>query len=257
MAHDAARKDLEAELDELYRGDPGSFVERRRELAKSCRAAGEQELAAEVAALRKPTRGAWAINQLGASTRDRLLAAGQVLRDEQERLVSGDGSPGELRAAQDGEREAVQGALLALEDAWQLSAAGVERARQTLHAVALDPEVRELFVNRRLTSSHEAAGLGALPTAAPAGKRKGPAREAGQATRRAAKARERLRAVEEAAQQSDRERREAERAVDDAVEDAEEAQRGLARARAALEKARRRADAAHSRLDRLRDTLGD
>ena len=146
MADDATRKKLEAELDEVYRGDPASFVRRRDELAKRCRAAGEEELADEVAAMRKPTRGAWAINQLDAAIRDRLLEAGERLRFEQERLVAGDGSPDELRAAQGGEREAVQGALAALENAWQLSAAGMERARQTLHAVALDPEVRELFV---------------------------------------------------------------------------------------------------------------
>ena len=77
MADDATRKNLEAELDEVYRGDPAQLRRRRRELAKRCRAAGEQELADEVAALRKPTRGAWAINQLDAAIRDRLLEAGE------------------------------------------------------------------------------------------------------------------------------------------------------------------------------------
>ena len=45
--------------------------------------------------------------------------------------------------------------------------------------------------------------------------------------------------------------------MDQAVEVAEQAQRGLARARAALEKARRRADAANGRVEDLRDALGD
>ncbi len=148
-----------------------------------------------------------------------------------------------------------RGRSLALENAWQLSAAGMERARQTLHAVALDPEVRELFSKRRLIAGHEAAGLGALPAAAPAMKRKGAAGQPRQAGRRAAKARERLREAERAAEERDRERREAERAVDHAVEVAEQAQRGLARARAALEKARRRADAANGRVEDLRDAL--
>ena len=224
----------------------------------AARAAGQQELADEVAALRKPTRGAWAINQLDAAIRDRLLEAGERLRSEQERLVAGDGSPDELRAAQGGEREAVQGALAALESAWQLSAAGMERARQTLHAVALDPEVRELFAKPAADRRPRGGGAGG-----PAGRRAGhqarraPRVEPRQAGRRAAKARERLRDAERAAEERDRERREAERAVDQAVEVAEQAQRGLARARAALEKARRRADAANGRVEDLRDALGD
>jgi hypothetical protein len=55
---------LRAAADELYAADLGSFTERRKVLAAGARAAGEPAAAKEIAALRKPTRSAWVVNQL-------------------------------------------------------------------------------------------------------------------------------------------------------------------------------------------------
>jgi len=55
---------LRAAADELYAADLDSFTERRKELAAGARAAGEPAVAKEIAALRKPTRSAWAVNRL-------------------------------------------------------------------------------------------------------------------------------------------------------------------------------------------------
>jgi hypothetical protein len=55
---------LRAAADELYAADLGSFTERRKVLAAGARAAGEPAAAKEIAALRKPTRSAWTVNQL-------------------------------------------------------------------------------------------------------------------------------------------------------------------------------------------------
>ena len=49
---------------ELYSSSPEEFVERRRVLVARARAAGEASVAKQIAALRKPTRSAWVINQL-------------------------------------------------------------------------------------------------------------------------------------------------------------------------------------------------
>jgi len=57
--------DLLAEaVAELYDQDPDAFMPRRRELADAARAAGDQDAAKQIAALRKPTRSAWVVNHL-------------------------------------------------------------------------------------------------------------------------------------------------------------------------------------------------
>jgi hypothetical protein len=50
--------------DELYRLDPDEFMARRQDLAASAREAGQTAVAKQIAALRKPTRSAWAVNRL-------------------------------------------------------------------------------------------------------------------------------------------------------------------------------------------------
>ncbi len=55
---------LTAAAAELYAADPGEFTGRRAELAAAARAAGDAGAARQIAALRKPTRSAWLINQL-------------------------------------------------------------------------------------------------------------------------------------------------------------------------------------------------
>ena len=72
-----------AQPDELYVGDFEGFVSRRDELAKGLRADGDSEAANRVRARKKPSRPAWAINQVSAGQpklRDALLAAGAALR---------------------------------------------------------------------------------------------------------------------------------------------------------------------------------
>ena len=68
---------------ELYACDLAAFTERRTALAARARAAGEASAAKQIAALRKPTRSAWAINQLvraDPSVPSRLAALGDELR---------------------------------------------------------------------------------------------------------------------------------------------------------------------------------
>jgi hypothetical protein len=55
---------LAAAAAELYAADPGEFTGRRADLVAAARAAGDPATARQIAALRKPTRSAWLINQL-------------------------------------------------------------------------------------------------------------------------------------------------------------------------------------------------
>lgn len=69
-----------AAMDELYRCDPDDFLARRTDLVARSRAAGDAAAATRIAALRKPTRSAFAINRLARTDPgavDRLLDLGR------------------------------------------------------------------------------------------------------------------------------------------------------------------------------------
>ena len=214
-------------LDDLYAGDFDGFVGRRDALAKQLRADGDREGADAVKALKKPNQPAWALNQLGAKQRDRLLKAGQALREAQEQLVAGDADADDLRAATDAERTAVSEALgaataLAEKEGTALSEQATERARQTLHAVALDQEVREEFARGRLTIDHDAPGLGELMLGDVKPSAKGKARKKKQSADReqAKQRREELKAAEAEAKKLTSRREDAEREVEAARKEA-------------------------------------
>jgi hypothetical protein len=74
---------------ELYLLPPARFVAARDRLVQQARAAGNRELAGELASLRRPTRSAWLVNLLARYDReqmDQLIALGRELRQAQVRL---------------------------------------------------------------------------------------------------------------------------------------------------------------------------
>ncbi|MBE7192499.1 MAG: hypothetical protein INR66_08420, partial [Gordonia polyisoprenivorans] len=81
--------DFDEVADELYGLPPGDFTGRRNALARQARGAGDRDLAATIAALRRPTQSAWLLNQWirrypdGADEITELAAA---LRDAQRRV---------------------------------------------------------------------------------------------------------------------------------------------------------------------------
>ena len=82
---------LSEAMTELYSSDLGEFTERRGVLAAGARAGGQPSVAKQIAALRKPTRSAWVVNQLVHADPDvaeRLAALGDELRTA-ERSVDG------------------------------------------------------------------------------------------------------------------------------------------------------------------------
>lgn len=234
--------ELGSEIDKLYGVPLDEFVADRDELAKRLRREGEREAAEEVKRLRKPTAGAWALNQAVRRRRketDALLAAGERLREAHEALLSG-GDPAALRDAMREERTLAS----ALADCAEAIASETgksgpalrDRVRSTLHAATVDEEAREELAAGRFVREREAAGLGpfgagAAAAAPPKGRTKArrPAAKGakgGRGAGGAAAARDRSApAREEAAARERRERlAEAERSVDEAraaLEDAE------------------------------------
>ncbi len=237
----AARKRTRSDdgLDAVYLGDFEGFVARRDALAKQLRADGDGDAADAVKALKKPSRTAWAVNQFaahGAKARDELLKAGAQLREASEGLVSGEADREAMIKARDRERAAVGSALeaitaLAGDAGPALNSAATERVRQTLHAVALDEEVRDQFEAARLTADHEASGLGGggLAAGGPAKRRpqkKGDSKQAERKRRR----REQLKTAEADAAKRDRELEAAELELTEAKKAAKRAQGDLKRA---------------------------
>ncbi len=164
--------------DDLYGLALDRFIPERAALVKALRADRRRDEAARVAALRKPSIAAWAVNQLvrtqGDAVRE-LFAAGDGLRDAQADLLAGRGDGRALRAANQRERDAVDALVTAARgllsgDGHELSPAVVERVADTLHAAALDAGARERAREGCLVRElrHAGLGLGESPGPAPA-----------------------------------------------------------------------------------------
>ena len=155
------------------------FVPERSDLAKALRSEGRRSEAAEVAKLPKPSRAAWAVNQLVRTQRravSSLFEAGDALQRAQEDVIAGRGDAHALRDAAERERAAVKrltdaarGLLSA--DGHALTPATVDRVSETLHAAALDDgaraQVKEGCLDRELRHVG-LGGFGAMSVAAPA-----------------------------------------------------------------------------------------
>ena len=200
------RVDLEADIDRLYGVPLDEFVAERDQLAKRLNKEGDREAGARIKALRKPTVGAWALNQAVRRRRKEtaaLLATGGRLREAQDALLSG-GDPSELRKATKEERTLTSAIADCAEaiasEAGKSGPALRDRVRATLHAAALDEEARIELETGRFSREREAVGLGAFdaaggsapaPTRSPARKppvrkRERPATKPARAPKRAA-----------------------------------------------------------------------
>jgi hypothetical protein len=252
--------DLDAEIDRLYGLPLDEFVRGRDELAKRLRREGEREAADRVKGLRKPTAGAWALNQAVRRRRreaGELLEAGERLRSAHEALLTG-GDPAALREAMQQER--ILASTLAdcaeaiASETGKSGPALRERVRTTLQATTVDEEAREELARGRFVREREAVGLGpfsgagAGPAVAPAGRRRGP-KTGSQGADAAATAGTRSEAGTSAADR-ERARREAERA-----ERLAEAERLVGEAAAAAEEAEASHEAAAAEVESAREAL--
>jgi hypothetical protein len=162
----------ESEIERLYGLRLEQFTTARDELVRELRRAGDRAAADEIRKLRKPSVAAWALNQLqrrdGAAV-GRLIAAGDHLRDAQTQLLAG-GERQALSAAAAAERTLVEqladAAEQQLADAGHANSAATRgKLLATLHAVATNPEARELLAQGRLVHEYEASDLGLVAVA--------------------------------------------------------------------------------------------
>lgn len=260
------------DIDDLYGAPLDRFVPDRTELAKALRKDGRRDEAAEVAALRKPSVAAWAVNQLirtqARSVQD-LFDAGDALRAAHEQVASGRGDAQALRKATQAERAAVDKLVeaargLLTSDGHELSPAVIERVAESLSAAALDPEARARVSEGRLERELRHVGLGflgdiaAAPTATPKGKAPAPKRKQEQDRKAEAQERERAQALKDARATEKDTRHElerAERAVDTAQERRDKAASALEDAEQALADAQAQAQAATAAHDQAAQAL--
>jgi hypothetical protein len=241
---------------ELYQGPLDEFVNARNRLARRLRGEGDREAATAVAGLRKPSLGAWVVDQLAAQAPDLvrdLLAAAADTREAQR-----PGGSEALREAGARVRalldEAGRRARDILEQGGHpVADATVRRAQTTAQAAAAGtPAEREALLRGTLDRDLDPPGFGPAgdpepDTAAVAeaihDRRHPPTRAAGQQRPRSAPGGEpgRLAQLEEAARRAEREaterRRDDERSAAAASRQRARADRLAAEARTAEEEA--------------------
>ena len=213
------------------------FTAARNALAKELSKEGDKAAAADLKQLPKPSKVAWALNQIARRQPDEidlLLQAGEDLREAQRRALDGDAST--LRAASRAEQDQINRLV---EAAAPLAGTGAEdRLRATLRAAATDAEAGARLRQGRLIADVETAGFGleGLPDMAPRQARP----DHGEARREQERAqREAIREAEHLRRQADIEANRSQRLQDEAE-----------RAEAQAHEARRKAEAA---ADRARD----
>ena len=133
--------DLDARIDELYRGPLADFISARNALAAALRCDGHLEASNEIKALSKPSLSAWAVNQLWWHARSDVLA----LRDVGARAAraQAQGALTELRQASERRRTLVA----------TLCETARERLRSQGHATA-SGTLRKIVTTLEAISAH-------------------------------------------------------------------------------------------------------
>jgi hypothetical protein len=244
--------DLDEAIALVYAQNPAGFVSARGTLVKELKAAKRKDDAAAVAALRKPSKLAWAV---GDAAR-REPEAARAFEDAVDALST----PGaDVRASTVQLRRAVGTLAAAAADA----AGTAGDAEAALLAVAADPEAMAALRQGRLAEVPASGGFGVLGLVAPPEPAERPtaattadedAEDDSAATAAAAEAEraEEQRRAEEAADRRrtlERVLADAEAARASAVERVDGARRGLADAEQALDEATATVDAARAALD--------
>ena len=155
--------DLDDALDELYGCARAEFVDRRRDLTRSARSAGNPDLAREISRVRKPTQVAWLLNQWirrSPSDLDPVLAVADELREAQRRS-----SADLLRELGVRRQEVVHTATarvraFASGTGVAMSSTSERETVQTLRAAIADQEVAGLLRRGRLVTAMEYSGFG-------------------------------------------------------------------------------------------------
>jgi hypothetical protein len=266
---DGSAKALDDALDRLYAAPLDGFVALRRELVATLRASGDVPASRALATATKPSRTAWALNQVVRSRPELVTALLEAHTAAAAEQTAGDSDS--LRATARTFRErlgnVVQAAGEILRDAGgELSGAQGRRVAETLRAMlgAEGGEGRAKMLAGRLVADEEPgdpfAGMTIGPTRPRAPREAPPPDEL--APRRAAAEAARARAAEREREKKERDLAEArervgaiEREAQDARAAARQAEIAASRAQAEAERARRAVGAVEQRLDEARRAL--
>ena len=148
--------------DELYGLPPENFTAARNTRAKAAKDAGDRHLADAVKALRKPTAGAWVVNQLVRHQPDEvdsLLDLGIRLRAAQGTLGAAD-----LRALDEQRRQltravATQAVAIATGGGRTVSGQVAADVEETLRSAMVDPDAGAALATGRLIDTFSSNGL--------------------------------------------------------------------------------------------------
>jgi hypothetical protein len=157
----------DARLDQVYEAPLAEFVRRRNALVEELKEEGEPDEAAGVAALKKPSLVAWALNQAARSGGDavgRLLEVQAEMRDAS--------SAADLRRLSDERQrlvaEVTSVAVAALDEGGHAGANARDRISLSLLGTGTDAEAAELLRAGRLTKEIEAGSAWDFSLPAPA-----------------------------------------------------------------------------------------
>lgn len=161
-----------AAIEELYGLPPKRFVARRTELARAAKSSAAAGTAAQIAALRKPTLAAYAVNLLVRSAPEEVSAfldLGGSLRDATAAM-----SGTELRTLSRQRHQLVlalvrQARAAALEQGNRLGDDVLRSVEETLHAALASPDAAQDVRRGQLTAPLSATGFGAGAPATPVG----------------------------------------------------------------------------------------
>jgi hypothetical protein len=230
-----AEKSVDAEIDRLYGLPLDEFTPARDALARTLRADGRRDEAADVAALRKPVLAAWVVNRL---TRTRRGAVQELVRAADAVRAGRDGAGERLRGALDGLAVAAREVLR--EDGREASDAVLRDVATTFRTgAAADPQALRAG---RLTQPLEATGFEGMAGAVlrPPPKRSGDRRPTARPDReRAETAKRELATARDEAKRLRRAADAAEREARRLAADADRAERAVEAAEKRLERARR------------------
>jgi hypothetical protein len=249
-------------LDRLYAAPFEAFVSLRRELAASLKAEGQAEAARRAASATKPTRTAWALDQI-AHHKPELVKAMLGARD----AAAGVQKRGQATAIREAVRE-YRARLTAVLHAARsvLAAAGfpvttpqVRRMGETLAAASIEgAEARRLLEGGRLTHDMGQEDPFAGVEASPVRRREdaAPVRGDGKAAAAAAAAAAREAAARETERKALRQRMQAlEAEVREARVEARRKEMAAVRAQSEADRARRAVGETEARLERAREDL--
>jgi hypothetical protein len=162
MAEASDRASLPEEVDELFAAQLDAFTSARDEVAGALKEQGRSDDAKRVKALKKPTLGAWAVNQVARRHHHDLAE----LLDVTDRIKDA-GTPQEVRAAVAERhrlaRDLVDAAQKILEESGHSAGAGtLQQVMRTLYA-AHSGEERERIARGTLERPLESSGFDVAP----------------------------------------------------------------------------------------------